>query len=211
MEWYYVAIGLFRFYYFLFISIGVPIPFALVGASLPFLWTIQDFNTSLMSNQLQLWRTWIDYILLSVPLFVFLGELIAKSNLGEKLYEAFYRGIPIRGAAAYGSIGACAGFGAVCGSSMVGSLTIGGVALKQMLRLGYDKRLSAGILAAGGTLSVLIPPSLILLFFGIVTDTSIGKLFIAGIIPGVILTVMFFSIILIWKNLMIKQFLKKKI
>lgn len=200
MEWYYVAIGLITLL-LIFISMGVPIPFALVGASLPFLWTIQDFNTSLMSNQLQLWRTWIDYVLLSVPLFVFLGELIAKSNLGEKLYEAFYRGIPIRGAAAYGSIGACAGFGAVCGSSMVGSLTIGGVALKQMLRLGYDKRLSAGILAAGGTLSVLIPPSLILLFFGIVTDTSIGKLFIAGIIPGVILTVMFFSIILIWKKI----------
>lgn len=199
MEWYIVGIGLLGLL-MLFISIGIPIPFALVGASLPFLWTIQDFNTSLMSNQLQLWRTWIDYILLSVPIFIFLGELIAKSNLGEKLYEAFYRGIPIRGTAAYGSIGACAGFGAVCGSSMVGSLTIGGVALKQMLRLGYNKQLSAGILAAGGTLSVLIPPSLILLFYGIVTDTSIGKLFIAGIIPGIILTTMFFSIILIWQK-----------
>jgi len=199
MEWYVVGIGLLGLL-MLFISIGIPIPFALVGASLPFLWTIQDFNTSLMSNQLQLWRTWIDYILLSVPIFIFLGELIAKSNLGEKLYEAFYRGIPVRGTAAYGSIGACAGFGAVCGSSMVGSLTIGGVALKQMLRLGYNKQLSAGILAAGGTLSVLIPPSLILLFYGIVTDTSIGKLFIAGIIPGIILTGMFFSIILIWQK-----------
>ncbi|MFK2822672.1 TRAP transporter large permease [Arcobacter sp. YIC-80] len=199
MEWYIVGIGLLGLL-MLFISIGIPIPFALVGASLPFLWTIQDFNTSLMSNQLQLWRTWIDYILLSVPIFIFLGELIAKSNLGEKLYEAFYRGIPVRGTAAYGSIGACAGFGAVCGSSMVGSLTIGGVALKQMLRLGYNKQLSAGILAAGGTLSVLIPPSLILLFYGIVTDTSIGKLFIAGIIPGIILTGMFFSIILIWQK-----------
>lgn len=208
MEWYHVGIGLLSLL-IIFISIGIPIPFALVGSSLPFLWSIQDFNTSLMSNQLQLWRTWIDYILLSVPIFVFLGELIAKSNLGEKLYEAFYRGIPVRGAAAYGSIGACAGFGAVCGSSMVGSLTIGGVALKQMLRLGYDKRLSAGILAAGGTLSVLIPPSLILLFYGIVTDTSIGKLFIAGIIPGIILTGMFFSIILIWKKFDDKSIPKK--
>ena len=79
MEWYIVGIGLLGLL-MLFISIGIPIPFALVGASLPFLWTIQDFNTSLMSNQLQLWRTWIDYILLSVPIFIFLGELIAKSN-----------------------------------------------------------------------------------------------------------------------------------
>jgi tripartite ATP-independent transporter DctM subunit len=104
----------------------------------------------------------------------------------------------VRGSAAYGSIGACAGFGAVCGSSMVGSLTIGGVALPEMLRLGYGKELSSGILAAGGTLSVLLPPSLILLFYGIVTDQSIGDLFIAGVIPGLILVTMFCIVVMIW-------------
>ena len=81
---------------------------------------------------------------------------------------------------------------------MVGALTIGGVALPEMLRLGYGKRLSSGVLAAGGTLSVLIPPSLILLFYGIVTDQSIGDLFIAGVIPGIILVSSFVVVVLIW-------------
>ena len=197
MEWYEVGLGLLGLL-MLLIAIGLPIPFALAAASLPFLWQIQGFHTSLVSSQLKLWGVWIDYILLAVPLFVFLGELIGKSNIGPNLYQFLHQGFRLRGSAAYGSIGACAGFGAVCGSSMVGSLTIGGVALPEMLRLGYGKELSSGVLAAGGTLSVLLPPSLILLFYGIVTDQSIGDLFIAGVIPGLILVTLFCVVVLIW-------------
>lgn len=197
MEWYEVGLGLLGLLMFL-IAIGLPIPFALAAASLPFLWQIQSFDTSIVSAELKLWGVWIDYILLAVPLFVFLGELIGKSTIGPNLYQFLHQGVRVRGSAAYGSIGACAGFGAVCGSSMVGALTIGGVALPEMLRLGYGKRLSSGVLAAGGTLSVLIPPSLILLFYGIVTDQSIGDLFIAGVIPGLILVTSFAMVVLIW-------------
>ena len=197
MEWYVVGIGLFSLL-MLFIVMGLPIPFALAAASLPFLWDIQGWNTSVVSSELKLWGVWIDYILLAVPLFVFLGELIGKSNIGPNLYQFLHQGVRIKGSAAYGSIGASAGFGAVCGSSMVGALTIGGVALPEMLRLGYGKRLSSGVLAAGGTLSVLIPPSLILLFYGIVTDQSIGDLFIAGVIPGIILVTGFVIVVLVW-------------
>ncbi|WP_108816644.1 TRAP transporter large permease [Loktanella sp. Alg231-35] len=197
MEWYHVGGGLLALL-MIFISLGLPLPFALAAASLPFLWLIQDFSTSLISTELKIWGVWVDYILLAVPLFVFLGELIARSTIGPNLYRFMHQGVPLRGSAAYGSIGACAGFGAVCGSSMVGSLTIGGVALPEMLKLGYGKRLSAGVLAAGGTLSVLIPPSLILLFYGIVVDVSIGDLFIAGILPGLALTTMFVIVVVIW-------------
>lgn len=144
---------------------------------------------------------WIDYILLAVPLFVFLGELIGRSSIGPNLYQFMHRGVRVRGSAAYGSIAACAGFGAVCGSSMVGSLTIGGVALPEMKKLGYDSRLASGVLAAGGTLSVLIPPSLILLFYGIVTDTSIGELFIAGMVPGLVLVLLFCVVVYVWGRL----------
>lgn len=200
MEWYTVGLGLLGLL-MLFIIIGLPIPFALAAASLPFLWDIQGWKTSVVSAELKLWGVWIDYILLAVPLFVFLGELIGKSNIGPNLYQFLHQGVRIRGSAAYGSIGASAGFGAVCGSSMVGALTIGGVALPEMLRLGYGKRLSSGVLAAGGTLSVLIPPSLILLFYGIVTDQSIGDLFIAGVIPGIILVSGFVIVVLIWGRL----------
>jgi tripartite ATP-independent transporter DctM subunit len=132
-------------------------------------------------------------------LFVFLGELVARSEIGPRLYQVMHRGVPVRGSAAFGSVGACAGFGAVCGSSMIGALTIGSVALPEMLKLGYGKRLASGVIAAGGTLSVLIPPSLILLFYGIVTDVSIGDLFIAGVIPGLILTGFFIVVILSWR------------
>jgi len=197
MEWYTVGLGLLGLL-MLFIVIGLPIPFALAGAALPFLWQIQGWSTSVVSSELKLWGVWIDYILLAVPLFVFLGELIGKSKIGPNLYQFLHQGVRIRGSAAYGSIGASAGFGAVCGSSMVGALTIGGVALPEMLRLGYGKRLSSGVLAAGGTLSVLIPPSLILLFYGIVTDQSIGDLFIAGVIPGIILVTSFVIVVLVW-------------
>ena len=152
MEWYTVGLGLLGLL-MLFIVIGLPIPFALAAASLPFLWDIQGWKTSVVSSELKLWGVWIDYILLAVPLFVFLGELIGKSNIGPNLYQFLHQGVRLRGSAAYGSIGASAGFGAVCGSSMVGALTIGGVALPEMLRLGYGKRLSSGVLAAGGTLS----------------------------------------------------------
>lgn len=200
MEWYEVGIGLLALL-MLFIGIGLPIPFALAAASLPFLLYIQGWDTALVSSELKLWGVWIDYILLAVPLFVFLGELIGRSNIGPNLYRFMHRGVRVRGSAAYGSIAACAGFGAVCGSSMVGSLTIGGVALPEMKKLGYDNRLSSGVLAAGGTLSVLIPPSLILLFYGIVTDTSIGELFIAGMIPGLVLVAMFCAVVYVWGRL----------
>lgn len=200
MEWYEVGIGLLALL-MLFIGIGLPIPFALAGAALPFLLYIQGWETALVSSELKLWGVWIDYILLAVPLFVFLGELIGRSNIGPNLFQFMHRGVRVRGSAAYGSIAACAGFGAVCGSSMVGSLTIGGVALPEMKKLGYDNRLSSGVLAAGGTLSVLIPPSLILLFYGIVTDTSIGALFIAGIVPGFILVAMFCGVVYVWGRL----------
>ncbi len=197
MEWYHVGIGLLALL-MLFIGIGLPIPFALAAASMPFLFYIQGWSTALVSSELKLWGVWIDYILLAVPLFVFLGELIGRSTIGPNLYQFMHRGVRVRGSAAYGSIAACAGFGAVCGSSMVGSLTIGGVALPEMKKLGYDSRLASGVLAAGGTLSVLIPPSLILLFYGIVTDTSIGELFIAGMIPGLVLVLLFCVVVYVW-------------
>ena len=200
MEWQFVGGGILALLV-IFIGMGLPIPFALAAASLPFLWTIQDFSTSLMSAELMLWRVWVDYILLAVPLFVFLGELVGRSRIGPRLYHMMHRGTPMTGSAAYGSVGACAGFGAICGSSMIGALTIGSVALPEMLRLGYGKRIASGVIAAGGTLSVLIPPSLILLFYGIVTEVSIGQLFIAGVIPGLLLTGFFVIVILGWRML----------
>ena len=144
---------------------------------------------------------WTDYVLLAVPLFVFLGELVSRSQIGGRLYYVMQHALPLRGAAAYGSVGACAGFGAVCGSSLVGALTIGGVALPEMLRLGYSPRLACGVIASGGTLSVLIPPSLIFIFYAVVTNASVGQLFVGGIIPGLLLTALFVVVVKCWSML----------
>jgi tripartite ATP-independent transporter DctM subunit len=198
MEWYTIGAAVFGILVVL-IAFGLPVPFAMIAASMPFLWMIQEWSTSLISVELMVWKTWVHYILLAVPLFIFLGELVARSSIGPRLYSAMHRGVPVRGAAAYGSIGACAGFGAVCGASLIGALTIGRVALPEMLKLGYGVRLSTGAIAAGGTLSVLIPPSLILIFYGIVSEVSIGALFLGGVVPGLMIAGAFLVVIWIWR------------
>jgi len=194
MEWYEVGLGLLGLLMFL-IAVGVPIPFALAAASLPFLWQIQTFETSIASAELKLWGVWIDYILLAVPLFVFLGELIGKSNIGPNLYQFLHQGVRVRGSAAYGSIGACAGFGAVCGSSLATASTMGRVALPELERLHYAPRLATGTLAAGGTLGILIPPSVALVIYAIIVEASIIQMFQAAIIPG-LLAVLFFILVI---------------
>jgi C4-dicarboxylate transporter DctM subunit len=128
------------------------------------------------------------FILVVVPLFIFMGEILSATSVGANLFraaEVFFRRIP--GALAVATIWACAAFGSVCGSSPVTAVTIGGMAIPEMLRRGYDRSLALGATAAGGTLGILIPPSIAMIVYGVITETSIGHLFIAGIIPGLLL------------------------
>ena len=198
MEWYVVLLGVFGLLV-LFLVIGLPIPFAMGAATLPFLWNIQTVSQSFVSAKMTVWGTWAHFELMAVPLFTLLGEIVGRSQIGSRLYSVMHRGVPIRGAAAYGSVGACAGFGAVCGTSMIGALTIGSVALPEMLRLGYGRRIAAGAIAAGGTLGVLIPPSMLMIYYGIITNQSVGKLFLAGAVPGLVMAGLFMLTILVWR------------
>jgi C4-dicarboxylate transporter DctM subunit len=128
------------------------------------------------------------FILVVVPLFIFMGEILSCTHIGGDLFRAaelWLRRLP--GALAVGTIWACALFGSVCGSSPVTATTIGSMAIPQMLKRGYDKSLALGATAAGGTLGILIPPSIAMIVYGVITDTSIGHLFIGGVIPGVLL------------------------
>ncbi len=128
------------------------------------------------------------FVLLVVPLFVLMGEVIAISGLGTSLFRAaalWLRRLP--GGLAIGTIAACTGFAAVCGSSPVTAATMGSLAVPEMIKRGYSKRLALGATAAGGTLGILIPPSVPMILYGVITNTSIGKLFLAGIIPGLML------------------------
>jgi len=129
----------------------------------------------------------LSYTLSIIPLFIFMGNLITRSGLSHKLYDAAYSFVGHwRGGLAIASIGACGGFSAVCGSSLATAATMSKVAMPPMRRFGYADSLATGSIAAGGTLGILIPPSVILVIFGIMTETNIGALFMAGIIPGLL-------------------------
>jgi len=128
-----------------------------------------------------------NYGLSVVPLFILMGLFVNKGGLSRELYQVSFAFLGhLRGGLAMATICACAGFSAICGSSLATAATMSKVAMPQMRKYGYDDSLSTASIAAGGTLGILIPPSVILVIYGLLTETSIGKLFIAGIIPGLI-------------------------
>jgi tripartite ATP-independent transporter DctM subunit len=128
-----------------------------------------------------------NYTLSVIPLFVFMGNVLALSGVAHGLYAAADRALGrMRGGLAMASVLACGGFSAVCGSSLATAATMSKVAMPSMRRFGYADSLAAGSIAAGGTLGILIPPSVILIIYGLLTETDIGKLFIAGVIPGLL-------------------------
>ncbi|WP_434672610.1 TRAP transporter large permease [Pseudomonas sp. R1-15] len=132
------------------------------------------------------------YLLVAVALFGFMANLMIKGRIVDDLYDAAYtftRHLP--GGLAVATIIACSVFAAISGSSVATALTVGAVAIPQMLRFGYDPRLAYGVVAAGGTLGILIPPSSPMILYGVTTDTSIGRLFMAGIGPGVAMVLLF--------------------
>jgi tripartite ATP-independent transporter DctM subunit len=143
------------------------------------------------------------YDLSVVPMFILMGELATRSGMSAKLYKAaraFFVGF--RGAQALATLGACAAFGAVCGSSLATAATMTRIAIPEMRRLGYDDRLSTGSVAAGGSLGILIPPSIPLVIYAIIAEQSVAKLFAAGMIPGLVLTALYMLmvvVVLMWK------------
>ena len=139
------------------------------------------------------------YSLTVVPLFILMGQVAFHAGISRRLYDTaytFFGHYP--GGLAMATVGACAGFAAICGSTNASAATMATVALPEMKRFRYDSRLATGTVAAGGSLGILIPPSVIFIIYGIMTEQSIGKLFIAGIIPGLILAGLFCLTIYIW-------------
>jgi len=133
-----------------------------------------------------------------IPLFVLMGNFAVISGMSSDLYAAAYAWVGHRrGGLASATILGCAGFAALSGSSVASAITMGRVALPEMRRYDYDVRLSTGTVAAGGTLGILIPPSTILIIYAILTEQSIGRLFLAGFLPGLLLTVLFVATIML--------------
>ena len=144
------------------------------------------------------WNANTSFVVVAVPLFIIMGEILLRSGLSERLYmvlSLWLRSIP--GGLMHSNIAACATFAAVSGSSVATAATIGSVALPSFRARGYDERLVLGSLAAGGTLGILIPPSINFIIYGVLMEVSIGRLYMAGVVPGVLLSVLFMAIILV--------------
>ncbi len=140
------------------------------------------------------YQTGLNYELSVVPLFILMGNLIVQAGLADELYAASHAWLGHRrGGLAMATIVACGGFSAVCGSSLATAATMAKVAMPPMRRYGYSQSLAAGTIAAGGTLGILIPPSVILVLYGVTTQQNIGELFLAGIVPGLLGIVLYLA------------------
>jgi C4-dicarboxylate transporter, DctM subunit len=136
------------------------------------------------------------YTLSVIPLFVLMGQFAFRSGISSDIFKSVYAWLGhLRGGLAMATIMACSGFAAICGSSLATGATMGMVAIPEMDKYNYDPRLSTGCIAAGGTLGILIPPSIGFVLYGILTEQSIGKLFMAGILPGVLLSALFLCVV----------------
>ena len=138
------------------------------------------------------WATSNNFLLVAIPFFVLLGEVLLRSGIAERMYNALVLWIPwLPGGLMHANIAACAMFAATSGSSVATAATIGTVAMGEIKKHNYSERLFLGTIAAGGTLGILIPPSINMIVYGVLTDSSIPKLYLAGIIPGLILAGLF--------------------
>ena len=177
---------------------GVPIAFSMAITGIIGTAIVAGWSQAMSQIVLIAWDKGSDFIFVCIPLFVFMGQLTSTSGIAADLYEFLERWLGrLPGGLAVASVCACGAFGAVTGSSVACVATMGTIIYPQMKKYGYDPLLATGVLSASGTLGILIPPSIFFAFYGILTETSIGALFIAGIIPGIITVFVFSGIVLI--------------
>lgn len=170
---------------FLLAVLRMPLAFAMGGVGIVGIGLTRGWEPALASTAQVVYETGFAYTLSVIPLFILMGNFVARAGLAQELFDAAHAFIGHkRGGLAHATVAACAGFGAICGSSIATAATMGKVAYPSMKNLGYSDTLSMGVIAAGGTLGIMIPPSTIMVIYGIITETNIGKLFAAGVIPG---------------------------
>ena len=145
-----------------------------------------------------IWNASSEYILIAIPLFVMLGEILLRSGIAERVYNGMAQWLSwLPGGLMHANIGTCAMFAATSGSSVATAATIGTVAIPEIRKHGYNEPLFLGTIAAGGTLGILIPPSINFILYGLLTNTSVPRLYLAGFLPGVLLALFFMLIVLI--------------
>jgi C4-dicarboxylate transporter DctM subunit len=187
---------------FLFIFSRMPVGFVMAIIGFIGFGTLVSFDASMNLIAKDVYSVFGSYNLTVIPLFVLMGQLAFHSGISKRLFDAAYKFIGHwPGGLAIATIGACAGFAAICGSTNATAATMAAVTLPEMKRYNYKPELATGVVAAGGSLGILIPPSVIFIVYGILTEQSIGKLFVAGVLPGILLTALFIVTIVIWTSL----------
>ena len=177
--------------------IGMPVAFTLSIAGI--LGIIQFIDMSTLSQvPVIAYKTLDSYVLTSVPLYILMSQIMLTGKVGSGLFELGSKWMGhLPGGLGIATIFACAIFAAISGSSVATAVTIGAMAIPEMLKRGYDRKLVVGSVAAGGTLGILIPPSIPMILYGTITDESVGKLFMSGVVPGALLTLAFVAYIVI--------------
>jgi tripartite ATP-independent transporter DctM subunit len=174
----------------------VPLGISLLSVSIAAISYLKSFDVARTMIPMTLSEAVFSYELAVVPLFILMGNVLSRTGISSDLFRAAYAFLgAVRGGLALATMVTCAGFSAVCGSSFATAATMAKVAYPSMKKYGYSDRLAAATIAAGGTLGILIPPSIILMIYGILTQTNIGDLFVAGVLPGLLGLAMYMLVI----------------
>ncbi len=177
---------------FLLLALRVPVAFAMFAVGFAGIAALNGWSAAMSLLASESFTLASSSELVVVPLFILMGNVATISGMSRRLYDAAYAIVgPVRGGLATATVIGCGGFAALSGSSVASALTMGKVSLKEMDRFDYDPRLSTGVVAAGGTLGILIPPSTGFVIYAILTQQSIGQLFLAGVLPGLLLLLIF--------------------
>jgi tripartite ATP-independent transporter DctM subunit len=180
------------------LALAIPVAAALGFLALALSALYSKLPLSLALGEMS-WATSNNFLLVAIPLFVLLGEVLLRSGMAERMYNALVLWMPwLPGGLMHSNIAACAMFAATSGSSVATAATIGTVAIGEIKKHGYSERLFLGTIAAGGTLGILIPPSINMIVYGVLTDSSIPRLYLAGIIPGLMLAGLFSLTVLVF-------------
>ena len=180
------------FFLFLLLALRMQIGFSMALVGFLGFAVLSSLGSSFAIMGMEPFKIGAAYSLTVIPLFILMGQFANHSKMGFEIYQTVYRWIGfLPGGLSMATIGACGGFAAISGSSLAAAATMGMVALPEMKRFKYDNALATGCVAAGGTLGILIPPSTVMIIYGILTEQPIATLFVAGILPGLLLTGLF--------------------
>ena len=179
--------------------LGMPVAYTMGFVGVIGFCAVKGLDAGLGLLARDFWDTWSKYDLTVIPMFVFMGSVAFYAGMSGRLYDAAYTIFGrLRGGLAMATVVATAGFSAICGSTSATAAAMGKVAIPEMRRHGYDPGLACGCTAAAGSLGIMIPPSTIFIIYGILAEQSIGKLFVAGVIPGLILATLFVLAVYAW-------------